>query len=98
MKGIVIKNENGYFSVQNQEGIVYNCKVRGRLKKNRYSILVGDHVEINLVNEEEGTIEAIFPRKNSLKRPYVANVDQVLLVVAANEPAINTFLLNKLSS
>lgn len=96
MKGIVIKNENGYYSVQFADGNVLSCKVRGRLKKTRYSLLVGDTVEVENSGEGEGSIEGILPRRNSLKRPPVANIDSVILVVAAHEPDINVLLLNKL--
>lgn len=96
MKGTVIKNENGYFSVLGDDGAIYDCKVRGRLKKDRYSLLVGDHVEIESIGDGKGTIESIIPRKNSLHRPYVANIDQVILTVAAHHPDINTFLLDEL--
>lgn len=91
-KGIVIKNMNGYFYVQDQEGSVHECKVRGRLKQGRYSLLVGDRVQFS----SDGFIEAIEPRFNSMVRPAVANVDQVILVVAAHEPDINILLFNKL--
>lgn len=91
-QGIVVKNMNGYFYVQDGEGTVHECKVRGRLKKDRYSLLVGDEVTIS----DDGFIETIEERRNSLKRPAVANIDQVVLVVAAKEPDINELLLNRL--
>lgn len=92
IEGIVVKNMNGYFYVQVASGDVKECKVRGRLKKDRYSLLVGDKVTIS----EDGFIESIIPRHNTLKRPAVANIDQVMLVVAAKEPNINELLLNRL--
>ena len=45
--GIVVKNMNGYFYVQDDTGTIHECKVRGRLKKGRYSLLVGDRVTIS---------------------------------------------------
>lgn len=96
MKGVVVKNENGYFSVQAENGKKYECKVRGRLKKTRYNLLVGDSVDIEEVSPNQGAIEEILPRRNQLKRPFVANIDQVVLVVAAHDPDINLLLLNRL--
>lgn len=90
--GIVIKNVNGYFYVQDEVCTVHECKVRGRIKKNKYSLLVGDRVEIS----DDGFVETILPRKNSMIRPAVANIDQVVFVVAAHEPDINLLLLNKM--
>ena len=60
--GIVIKNMNGYFYVQDEHGEVHECKVRGRLKQGRYSLLVGDRVSF----DPAGTIEANVPRHNHL--------------------------------
>ena len=90
--GIVVKNMNGYFYVQSNDGEVHECKVRGRLKQGRYSLLVGDRVTF----DQGGTIEEILPRRNRLKRPAVANLDQVVLVVAAKQPDLNRLLLNKM--
>ncbi|MDU2117680.1 MAG: ribosome small subunit-dependent GTPase A [Veillonella sp.] len=90
--GIVVKNMNGYFYVQDDTGTIHECKVRGRLKKGRYSLLVGDRVTIS----EDGFVESIHGRHNSMVRPAVANIDQVVLVVAAHEPDINELLLNKM--
>ena len=91
-QGVVIKNMNGYFYVQTPSGEVYECKVRGRLKKDRYSLLVGDTVTITV----DGWIDSIEERRNSLRRPAIANIDQVMVVVAAREPDIHPLLLDRL--
>ena len=90
--GIVIKNMNGYFYIQDELGTIHECKVRGRIKKSKYSLLVGDRVEFS----EDGFVEVILPRYNSMVRPAVANIDQVILVVAAHNPDINELLLDKM--
>ena len=58
--GIVVKNMNGYFYVQDDASTVHECKVRGRLKKGRYSLLVGDRVK----NTYDGIVEYIQDRHN----------------------------------
>ncbi len=95
-RGIIIKNENGYYQVQNESGQIFQCRVRGRIKKDRYSLLVGDKVQFTAISNREGTIETIEERHNFLIRPAVANLDQVVLVMAAHNPDINEQLLNKL--
>jgi len=90
--GIVIKNMNGYFYIQDEFGTIHECKVRGRIKKSKYSLLVGDRVEFS----EDGFVENILPRHNSMIRPAVANIDQVILVVASHNPDINELLLDKM--
>lgn len=83
---------NGYYYIQDEYGGIHECKVRGRIKKDRYSLLVGDRVEFST----DGFVESILQRKNSMIRPAVANIDQVVLVVAAHEPDINILLLDKM--
>ena len=96
--GIVIKNMNGYFYVQDEAGVVAECKVKGRLKQSRYSLLVGDRVGFERTGADgtEAFIGTIETRRNQLRRPAVANLDGVVLVVAAREPDINIRLLDKL--
>ena len=43
-----------------------------------------------------GYIEKIYPRKNILKRPKVANVDQVLVVIPTKDPVYNLNLVDKI--
>ena len=90
--GIVVKNMNGYFMYKTMQVLFMNVKLGGRLKKGRYSLLVGDRVTIS----EDGFVESILERHNSMVRPAVANIDQVVLVVAAHEPDINELLFNKM--
>ena len=66
------------------------CKIREILKKQKEKILVGDFVEF-----ENGVIKNIIPRKNFIKRPGVANLDQVVIVSALKEPDLNLLQLNR---
>ena len=45
---------------------------------------------------KKGSIIEIMPRKSSLIRPPVANVDTMMLVVAAASPEPNLFLIDKM--
>ncbi len=58
------------------------CQARGRLKKEKTSIITGDRVELDEVSSANGTavIVAVRPRHNVLTRPPLANVDQVVIV------------------
>lgn len=66
------------------------CKIREVLKKQKEKILVGDFVEFS-----NGHIEKIYPRKNYISRPSVANVDQIIVVSALKEPDLNLIQLNR---
>lgn len=75
---------------------VYECKARGNFRKLNLSPLVGDDVEISVNENAENRIEAILPRKNSLVRPPLANLDQLFIVSSIVDPGINTFIIDKL--
>ena len=60
--------------------------------------LVGDRVEISIYEgEHENAIERIEPRRNALRRPPVANIDQLFIVVSSCEPRPNTLLIDRLT-
>lgn len=93
-KGLIIKAISGFYYVECDEKI-YECKARGIFRKKKLSPLVGDHVEISLVDDEKGIIEEVFPRKTELIRPPVANIDKVLITFAVKEPTPNLSLLDR---
>ncbi len=94
LRGIVVKAYSSYYYVQSGEKITA-CTLRGRFKKERFSLLVGDEVEYILISDEKGVIEQILPRRSMLQRPTVANVDQVVITFAAINPDINTALVDR---
>ncbi len=91
-KGLLIKINSDLFTVKIKDQ-VYNCKLRGKVKKTKP--LVGDLVFVDLNNL---TIESILERKNYLLRPNVANIDISLIVTSIKEPNISYTLLDKLIS
>lgn len=93
-RGIVIKAYNSYYYVQTDEKM-YMCTLRGRFKKERFSLIVGDEVDYSVISPEKGVIEAILPRRTLLRRPAVANVDQVVITFAAVNPDINPVLVDR---
>ena len=79
------------------EAAVIACKARGLFRNQNRKPLVGDDVEIVLseTDEREGTIQELLPRRSSLIRPAVANVDQAVVLFAAAEPEPNRNLLDR---
>lgn len=59
------------------------------------SLAMPERVDNGEPGVRRGAIESIQPRKSLLERPTIANVDQVLLVVAAAHPEFNAYLLDK---
>ena len=94
--GQVISGYGGFYQVRTEEGPLITCKGRGRLKQQYRSILTGDFVRISLQPDGQGMIEEIFPRKNTLLRPHIANIDQVVIVLAWHLPDYDLLLLDNL--
>ncbi len=97
MQGKIIKGIAGFYYVHVVESGVYECKAKGVFRKNKIKPLVGDDVVIEILDEEEktGNIIEILPRKNSLIRPAVANIDQALVVFAVAKPEPHYNLLDR---
>lgn len=96
MQGLIISNIANYYTVETKEQMI-KCNARGKLKKEEISPVVGDLVEIEITDEEkqEGVINQIKERKNYSKRPKLANITQILLVVSANKPKPDLLMLDK---
>ncbi len=94
-QGLIVKGYGGFYFVQSDRGIC-RCTGRGRLKMSEQSLLVGDHVLFTIVENGSGVIERVLPRKNTLSRPPVANVDQAILVFALANPEPDLKLLDRL--
>lgn len=97
MQGKIIKGIAGFYYVHVADFGVCQCKAKGIFRKDKKKPLVGDDVELDILDEEEmeGNITEILPRKNELIRPAVANVDQALLIFAAEKPEPNYNLLDR---
>ena len=97
MQGKIIKGIAGFYYVNVVESGVYECKAKGVFRKEKIKPLVGDNVRIEILDEENktGTIVEIFPRKNELIRPAVANIDQALVVFAVTKPTPHFNLLDR---
>ena len=97
MQGKIIKGIAGFYYVHVAGSGVYECKAKGIFRKEGIKPLVGDDVEMEVTHEKdmEGNIMRILPRKNSLIRPAVANIDQALVVFAAAKPDPHFNLLDR---
>lgn len=97
MQGKIIKGIAGFYYVNVVESGVYECKAKGVFRKEKIKPLVGDNVRIEILDEENktGNIVEIFPGKNELIRPAVANIDQALVVFAVTKPTPHFNLLDR---
>ncbi|MCR5415639.1 MAG: ribosome small subunit-dependent GTPase A [Pseudobutyrivibrio sp.] len=97
MVGKIIKGIAGFYYVYVVDSGIYECKAKGAFRKDKIKPLVGDDVEIDVINEEDkkGNVINILPRQSELIRPAVANVDQALLIFATNHPEPNLNLMDR---
>lgn len=97
MQGKIVKGIAGFYYVHVAGFGVYECKAKGIFRKDKKKPLVGDDVKLDILDEKdmEGNITELLPRKNELIRPAVANVDQALLIFAAEKPDPNFNLLDR---
>ena len=97
MNGKIIKALAGFYYVKANNKKVYECKAKGAFRNDNITPLVGDNVEFDVISETDatGNVTNIFPRKNSLIRPAVANVDQAMVVFAVRDPYPNLSILDR---
>ena len=97
MKGKIVKGISGFYYVHVAETGIYECKAKGICRNQKIKPLVGDAVEIVVLDEEKkiGNVEKILPRTRELIRPAVANIDMALVIFAAAKPDPNFNLLDR---
>lgn len=96
MEGVIIKGIGGLYYVDCDEKII-ECKARGKFRHKGLTPMIGDMVDIEDDNDQEGkgVISDILHRKNQLLRPAVANVTQAFVVMSGKNPDLNLTLLYK---
>lgn len=97
MKGKIVKGISGFYYVYVAGTGIYECKAKGIFRNQKIKPLVGDDVEILVLDEEKkiGNVEKILPRTKELIRPAVANIDMALVIFAAAKPDPNFNLLDR---
>ncbi len=97
VSGIIQKGIGGFYYVEAADA-VYECRARGIFRKEKITPVAGDQVRATVREGSltDGSVDEILPRKNVLKRPPVANVDQLFVVASLVDPFPNTLLMDKL--
>ncbi len=97
-EGIITKAVGGIYYVDALDGSEENvkCAARGIFRNRGISPSAGDHVTVERGENAEPLISEIRERKNYLVRPPLANLDIIVFVNSTAEPAVNTFILDKL--
>jgi ribosome biogenesis GTPase len=97
IKGLILKGIGGQYTVKTKNSI-YICEIRGSIKYSDDRPIVGDFVQIEIIDEElkKGMIKNILPRKTKLHRPLVSNVSQAIIVFSIKDPDPHLNLLDRL--
>ena len=95
--GKIIKGIAGVYEVYTENAGIWECKPKGIFRNQKIKPLVGDDVELELldVEKKKALIVEFLPRKSALIRPAVANVDQAIIVFAVKDPEPNWNLLDR---
>ncbi|OPJ56913.1 ribosome small subunit-dependent GTPase A [Alkalithermobacter paradoxus] len=96
VQGRIIKGIGGFYYVDTKQGL-YECKARGIFRKKKITPLVGDMVDISIVDDKnkKGVIEDIHDRDSELIRPPISNVTKAIIVFAVKNPKPNLSLLDR---
>ena len=97
MTGVITKITGGFYYVE-AAGDVYECKARGVFRKLKVTPLVGDKVDITVPDDGYCSVDKVHERRNSLIRPAVANLDQLVIVSSVLEPKANLYLIDKMTA
>lgn len=93
--GRIVKGIGSFYTVMTDDG-EFVCKARGKFRKTGTSPVPGDMAVFDVVEDGKGYLLEILPRKNILVRPAVANVDKLMIVMAASLPRPDLSLTDKL--
>ena len=96
MQGLVVGNIADLYKVE-LENKIYTCQARGKLKNDGNALTVGDLVEIEITDENKklAVINNICKRKVYIKRPKIANISQLVLVISSKNPKPDLLMLDK---
>lgn len=96
MQGLIIENISNLYKIKVSNQI-YEATARGKFKKEEIIPVVGDIVELEIIDNEnkKAVIEAIENRKVYVKRPKLANITQLVFIVSSKNPKPDLLLLDK---
>lgn len=102
-KGKVVKGLGGLYEIriEDENGVSrLSCRAKGALKRDEEKLLIGDEVTLTIDDSTPDgvVISEIAPRKNSLIRPPLSNLDYLFIVFAAAKPAPVIETVDKLTA
>lgn len=96
-QGMIVRTASALFAVKSGDAI-YECRPRGRFRRDGVAPMAGDQVLFEVQKDGSGVLTEILPRRNSLVRPLVANVDKLILVCSAAPPVTGLQLIDSFTA
>ena len=98
-QGRIVRSLSGFYDVES-EGNIYICKARGVFRKDGITPLCGDLVRFTppAGADAEGTVDEILPRSSALRRPPLANLEQLFIIVSTCQPNPNMTVIDRLTA
>ncbi len=97
LTGLIVKAISGFYYIEAADAL-YECKARGVFRKKGIVPAVGDRAEIAVFDDGTASVENILPRKNTLIRPPLANLDRLFVVSSVSEPSPSTLIIDKITA
>lgn len=97
LQGRIVKALSGFYYVREENSHITQCRARGIFRKEHITPLVGDHVAFSRQGKG-GTVEQIYPRRNSFLRPAVSNLDLLVILASESNPVTDPFLIDRVSA
>ena len=94
--GIITAGVGGLFEIELEDREVISCRAKGNFKREIGKLAVGDRVTVDTDDNGNSVVSKVFPRKNSLIRPAMANLDRIFVTVPAKDPMPDLFTVDKL--
>lgn len=96
MEGRIFKALSGFYYVDCGDTAV-TCRARGKFRHDKTVPLVGDRVDITLLPDGTGAVDAILPRKNQFHRPAIANIELLVIVASGAIPVTDPLLIDRMT-
>jgi ribosome biogenesis GTPase len=109
MTGLVYKSTGSWYTVKADNGTLYECRIKGKFRikgiKSTNPVAVGDVVDFDIEENNNGVITNIHERKNYIIRKSVnlskqvhiiaSNIDKLFLLVTINNPPTTTSFIDR---
>ena len=103
---VIVRGVGGLYTVREDNGQETDCRAKGTFRHDGMTPLVGDRVHVTVDDAMENKqdrgaqtgamIAEIYPRRNALIRPAMANLHVMFVVAAAKDPDPSLRFLDKL--